>query len=42
MFCKVESELLCIDCILGDHKNHEIISVEAASANEKDLLTLKF
>jgi len=38
----MDSELLCIDCILGEHKNHEIISVEAASANERDLLTLKF
>ena len=48
-FCLFDRQLLCIDCILSDeHKGrtsrdrHDMVSVEKASENERDLLSSKF
>jgi len=38
-FCDQDKKLLCIDCILNEnHKQHEIMSLEKASAKERQNL----
>lgn len=41
-FCDLDKKLLCIDCILNEnHKSHEILSLEKASAKEKHVFEMQ-